>query len=149
MALTMAAISWKALFTQAERAREAAHAPYSGFAVGAAIACDNGKTVSGCNVENASFGLTVCAERHAVGQMQLLGGRPRAVAIVVDSQIPTPPCGMCRQVLAEFAGPELEIRSRTLSGFEASYTLGALLPHTFTAAFLPSSPGAKRGGKKG
>lgn len=144
----MAAIPWKALFTQAERARAAAHAPYSGFAVGAAIACDNGEVVSGCNVENASFGLTVCAERNAVGQMQLRGARPRAVAIVVDSQIPTPPCGMCRQVLAEFGGPELEIRSRTLNGLEASYTLGGLLPHTFTAAFLPLLK-AKRAGKKG
>lgn len=143
----MPVIPWKALFAQAEKARKNAHAPYSGFAVGAAILCDNGQTVQGCNVENASYGLTVCAERHAVGQMQLQGGRPRAVAIVVDSEIPTPPCGMCRQVLAEFAPPELEIRSRTLSGLEASYTLGGLLPHTFTSSFLPRVGKGK--GKKG
>lgn len=68
--------------------------------------------------------------------MQLNGARPLAVAIVVDSEVPTPPCGMCRQVLAEFAGPELEIRSRTLSGVQERYTLGSLLPHSFTSAFL-------------
>jgi cytidine deaminase len=104
--------------------------------VGAALLFDDGSIASGCNVENASFGLTVCAERNAIGAMVLSGRQLGACAIVVDSEIPTPPCGMCRQVLAEFAGPDLIVRSRTLKGDEAAYTLGELLPHAFTQSFL-------------
>lgn len=127
---------WQRLFEAAGAARRQAHAPYSKFQVGAAIACGGGAVFGGCNVENASYGLTVCAERNAVGAMVLAGQRPEAVAIVVDSKTPTPPCGMCRQVLAEFGDASLEVRSRTLSGAEARWTLGELLPHAFTDAFL-------------
>ncbi len=130
---------WKRLFAAAASARKKAHAPYSRFSVGAALLLDDGSVVSGCNVENASYGLTVCAERNAVGAMVLLGRKPVACAIVVDSEVPTPPCGMCRQVLAEFAGPGLPIRSRTLHQDEAQYTLGELLPHTFTRSFLDAN----------
>ena len=132
----MAADDWKRLFAAAGAARKRAHAPYSNFAVGAALLLDDGSIVSGCNVENASYGLTVCAERNAVGAMVLAGRTPVACAIVVDSEVPTPPCGTCRQVLSEFAGPGLAIRSRTMRGGEEAYTLGELLPHTFTRSFL-------------
>ncbi|MFZ5441554.1 MAG: cytidine deaminase [Myxococcota bacterium] len=132
----MSPVDWTQLFTAAEQARQRAHAPYSKFQVGAAIACDDGSLVSGCNVENASYGLTVCAERNAIGALALAGRKPVAVAIVVDSREPTPPCGMCRQVLAEFGTPELPVASRTLSGVETRWTLGELLPHAFTRSFL-------------
>jgi cytidine deaminase len=133
----MADVDWQRLFDAAELARQRAHAPYSKFHVGAAIACDDGSIVSGCNVENASYGLTVCAERNAIGAF-VLGAkrRPVAVAIVVDSRTPTPPCGMCRQVLAEFGEPTLPVASRTLAGVEGRWTLGELLPHAFTRSFL-------------
>jgi len=136
---------WKRLFAAASAARKKAHSPYSHFAVGAALLLDDGSIVSGCNVENASYGLTVCAERNAVGAMVLLDRKPVACAIVVDSEVPTPPCGVCRQVLAEFAEPGLPVRSRTLGGDEEAYTLGELLPHTFTRSFLkPRAPPAKK-----
>ena len=108
----MAEVPWQQLFEAAELARQRAHAPYSKFHVGAAIFCDDGSISAGCNVENASYGLTVCAERNAVGAMVLGGKKPLAVAIVVDSREPTPPCGMCRQVLAEFGAPTLPVGSR-------------------------------------
>ena len=129
-------VDWKRLFEAAEQARQRAHAPYSKFSVGAALWCDDGSVVSGCNVENASYGLTVCAERNAIGSAVLQGKKVTAVAISVDSLKPTPPCGMCRQVLAEFGSSALPIASRTLSGTEARWTLGELLPHAFTRSFL-------------
>lgn len=132
----MAAIDWQKLFEAAEAARQRAHAPYSKFLVGAALLCDDGSIISGCNVENASYGLTVCAERNAVGAMVLAGRTPRAVAIVVDSRDPTPPCGMCRQVLAEFGDASMPVRSRTPAGLEKQWTLGELLPHAFTKSFF-------------
>jgi cytidine deaminase len=136
---------WKRLFTAAGAARKKAHAPYSNFSVGAALLLDDGSIASGCNVENASYGLTVCAERNAVGAMVLAGRTPVACAIVVDSAVPTPPCGACRQILAEFAGPGFAVRSRTLDGAEAVYTLAELLPHTFTRSFLaPRAPVPKK-----
>lgn len=132
----MREVPWQQLFDAAEAARQRAHAPYSKFHVGAAILCEDGSIVGGCNVENASYGLTVCAERNAIGAMVLGGLKPVAVAIVVDSREPTPPCGMCRQVLAEFGAPELPVRSRTPRGDEARWTVGELLPHAFTRSFL-------------
>ena len=124
------------LLQAARNARSGAYAPYSKFQVGAAVLCDDGALIAGCNVENASYGLTVCAERNAMAQVVLQARKPVAIAIVVDSREPTPPCGMCRQVLIEHAPQELEVRSRTLSGAEARYTLRELLPHTFTRDFL-------------
>ncbi len=132
----MAQVDWQQLFEAADRARQRAHAPYSKFHVGAAILCDDGSISSGCNVENASYGLTVCAERNAVGGMVLGAKKPVAVAIVVDSREPTPPCGMCRQVLAEFGAASMPVASRTVAGQEARWTLGELLPHAFTRSFL-------------
>ena len=132
----MVEVPWQQLFEAAELARQRAYAPYSKFQVGAVILCDDGSITAGCNVENASYGLTVCAERNAAGAMVLAGKKPVAVAIVVDSREPTPPCGMCRQVLAEFGAPALPIASRTVSGKEAHWTVAELLPHAFTRSFL-------------
>ncbi|MDC0709700.1 cytidine deaminase [Stigmatella sp. ncwal1] len=130
-------IPWEALFQQASKVRERAHVPYSRFPVGAAILFEDGSVVTGCNVENATYGLTVCAERGAFVSAVAQGhSRPVAVAIVVDTPTPCPPCGMCRQVMAEFAGPDLPIRSRTLQGEEARYALRELLPYAFTRDFL-------------
>jgi len=127
---------WQQLYAAADSARLRAHAPYSKFRVGVALFVDDGTIVTGCNVENASYGLTVCAERNAIGAMVVAGRTLRAVALVVDSGVPTPPCGACRQVLAEFAEPSLEIRSRNLLGEEAKWTLGGLLPAAFSRSFL-------------
>jgi cytidine deaminase len=136
--------SWSKLWSAAEEARRRAHAPYSKFLVGAAIECDDGSIVSGCNVENASYGLTVCAERNAMGAMVLKGRTPRRVAIVVDHSRPVPPCGVCRQVLAEFAGPDVPVRSRTLKGDVLETTVGALLPFAFSGEFLDEANAARR-----
>jgi len=130
-------IPWDALFEVASASRERAYAPYSKFLVGAAALFDDGTISPGCNVENATYGLTVCAERNAIGRAVGEGKQKlKAVAVVVDSREPCPPCGMCRQVMAEFAGPDLPVRMRDLKGREASYTLGDLLPHAFTKSFL-------------
>ena len=129
-------IDWEAMFKAAEAARSRAYARYSKFQVGAALACADGSIISGCNVENASYGLTICAERNAIAHMVNEGQKLIAVAIVVDSKNPTPPCGMCRQVMAEFGAAAMEVRSRNLAGIEERYTLAALLPHAFTAEFF-------------
>lgn len=131
------AIDWEALYSAAEEARRVAYAPYSRFQVGAALLTDKGTIVKGCNVENASYGLTVCAERNAINAAVLRGETPVACAIVVDSKQPTPPCGMCRQVLAEFAALDAPVRTRTVKGKkEVRSTVGKLLPFAFTPDFL-------------
>lgn len=113
----------------AKKARTNAYAPYSGFKVGAAILTASGKVFIGANVENASFGLTICAERAAVAAAICAGNTDlRLMAIATDSNEPTVPCGACRQVLAEF-NPSLEIVAFTTSGKEQPFNLGHLLPH--------------------
>jgi cytidine deaminase len=130
-------IPWDTLFAAATSARQRAHAPYSGFQVGAAALYEDGTVVPGCNVENASYGLSLCAERNALARAVADGRHGlRAVAVVADSAEPCPPCGMCRQVMAEFGAPTVPVRCRTLQGEEARYTLGELLPHAFTRSFL-------------
>jgi cytidine deaminase len=132
-----AEIPWEKLFEAAAKVRERAYAPYSRFPVGAAVLYADGAVVTGCNVENSSYGLSVCAERGALAAGVAQGrGKPLAVAIVVDTPTPCPPCGMCRQVMLEFAPQDLPVRSRNLEGNEARYTLGELLPHAFTSDFL-------------
>lgn len=116
----------------AVEARKPAYAPYSRFAVGAALVTASGRIFTGCNVENLSFGLTMCAERVALGAAVAAGERTfRAIAIVADTAVPVSPCGACRQVLAEFA-PDLEIHLATLRGERARFTLSELLPRATT-----------------
>ena len=108
--------------------RDRAYAPYSKFKVGAALVSSSEKIYAGCNVENVSFGLTMCAERVAVGAAIADGAHEfRLLAIVADSNDPIVPCGACRQVLAEF-NPSLRIISSTLGGQTAEFRLEDLLP---------------------
>src|SRR4051812_33712154 len=119
------------LWLAACQAREKAHAPFSGFRVGAALLTAEGHIVSGCNVESASYGLTMCAERVAVFKMASAGGRRfSCIAIVTDTPNPTPPCGACRQVLWEFGG-DAEVILGDLRGESASHRLADLLPLPF------------------
>lgn len=100
---TSTELDWRTLLRAAARARQAAYAPYSRYQVGAAVLTPSGRIFAGCNVENVSFGLTLCAERNAVAQMVAAGERTiLAVAILTAGPEPGTPCGMCRQTLAEF-----------------------------------------------
>ncbi len=130
-------IAWPELLRAATEARARAYAPYSNFQVGAAVQGADGRIYSGCNVENASYGLALCAERNAVTRAVAEGCREIvAVAVVTGAKVSTPPCGACRQVLAELSSPETPVQMRTLSGAHAEHTLGELLPHAFTRDFL-------------
>ncbi len=118
----------EALVQVAVEARLNAYAPYSNFKVGAALQATTGEVFSGCNVENISYGLTICAERVAVGSAVQAGAIEfDHLVIVSDSAEPVVPCGACRQVLAEFS-PDLRIVSRTVSGLTAEFTLRTLFP---------------------
>ncbi len=127
---------WRSLRTRAEAAMEQAYAPYSRFRVGAALLASNGIVVEGCNVENASYPAGSCAERVAMGAAVARGLRRfDALVIVTEADVPTPPCGICRQVLSEFA-PELQVLSVTRGGAEARWEISELLPHAFTPTSL-------------
>jgi len=116
-----------------------AYAPYSHFRVGAALATAAGRTFTGCNVENASFGATICAERAAVLSAIAQGERNFiSLVIATEGSTPAAPCGVCRQVLAEFA-PSLEITSCTTAGAESHWSLDQLLPAPFTSNSFPPS----------
>ena len=120
------------LVARAFAAMEQAYAPYSRFRVGAALEDDRGAVHHGCNVENASYGGAICAERGAVLRAVADGARRfTRIVIATEAPTPTPPCGMCRQVLVEFA-PRLEVESRTRGGAVARWRLDELLPHAFT-----------------
>jgi cytidine deaminase len=113
-------------------AMERAYAPYSNFRVGAALLASDGSITEGCNVENASFPAGICAERGAVAAAVARGNRAfDAIVIATDAEEPTPPCGICRQVLEEFA-PHLIVLSATRSGRDARWTLDELLPKAFS-----------------
>ncbi len=120
------------LLARAKEAQKNAHAPYSKFFVGAALRDDAGRIHTGCNVENASYGLTCCAERNAIFQMVAGGGRKLSeILIVGDTDQPLPPCGACRQVIAEFAAGEARVHMVNRRGEVTTVTLDDLLPHRF------------------
>lgn len=129
-------IDWRELRQRAAAVRDGAYAPYSKFKVGAALLAKDGRVFVGANVENASFGLTLCAERSAVAHAVASGTREfTAIAIVAGDSTPVPPCGMCRQVLAEFA-PRMPVHSYTPAGAVLETTVAELLPHGFSGDFL-------------
>jgi len=120
-----------ALRAAAFAAMENAYAPYSKFRVGAALLTPAGEIVAGCNVENASYPAGTCAERAAIGAAVARGLRAFThVVVATEASAPTPPCGICRQVLQEFA-PQCRVISVTRAGAEAEWTLAELLPHAF------------------
>ncbi|NLB18081.1 MAG: cytidine deaminase [Syntrophomonadaceae bacterium] len=119
------------LLTIALEARDRAYAPYSGFKVGAALLDLDGHVYEGCNVENASYGLTICAERAAVVKAISAGSRRFDKILIVDGEEIITPCGACRQVLYEFA-PHLKVICADSSGKMIEYDLENLLPHSFS-----------------
>jgi cytidine deaminase len=124
------------LLEAALAAREHAFAPFSKFKVGAAIEEENGQIHTGCNVENATYGLTVCAERVAVFKAISEGARQfRRVAVAADTDTLTPPCGACRQILWEFCG-DVEIILVNLRGKIETYRLKELFPKPFDVSYL-------------
>jgi cytidine deaminase len=124
------------LIAAARRARRHAFAPYSGFKVGAALVTADGTVVTGCNIENATYGLTVCAERVAMFTALSAGHRRfTRIAVVADTAAPTPPCGACRQILWEFAG-DIEVVLANLRRETGRYQLSDLLPLPFDRRLL-------------
>lgn len=135
-----AAIDWAGLEASARAARDNAYAPYSQYRVGAALLAEDGRVFAGCNVENASYGLCQCAERSAIGAAVTAGARRFvAIAIVTGGATPATPCGMCRQVLAEFP-PSFPVRCVSSDGGVVETDTAALLPHGF-------GPGVLEGGR--
>jgi cytidine deaminase len=129
-----------ALINAARKVRLRAHAPYSGFQVGAALETSTGGIITGCNVENATYGLSICAERVAIVKAISEGvSKFTRIAIVADTEAPTPPCGACRQILWEFGG-DLEIILANLTEVKATYRLSQLLPLPFDGRLLGEKP---------
>jgi len=119
------------LLQAAKKTLNLAHAPYSGFRVGAAILAEDGTVFSGCNIENSSYGLTICAERVALFKAVSEGSvKLNAVGLVTDTEDPVMPCGACRQVLSEF-NPDMIVVSGTIRGKSVSRKLSELLPEPF------------------
>ena len=125
-----------ALITAAKRARENAHAPYSNFKVGAALRSTSGKIYGGCNVENATYGLTVCAERVAIFKAISEGERQfDAIAVTTDTDTLTPPCGACRQLIWEFCG-DIPVIMSNLKGQTQTLRMSELFPKPFDSSNL-------------
>ena len=125
-----------ALVAAARRAREYAIAPYSGFKVGAALLTRDGRVIGGCNVENASYGLTVCAERVALLKALSEGERHFAmIAVVADTEAPTPPCGPCRQLVWEYCG-DIPVILANLQHVTGRHQMKDLLPLPFDRRLL-------------
>ncbi len=123
------------LIARAFVARRQSHSPYSRFAVGAAVRTEDGQIFQGSNIENASYGLTMCAERVAIFRAVAAGQR-RILALAISAVPAAWPCGACRQVLAEFADPSCPVIVAEGDSIVGSSTLGDLLPHAFEAQFL-------------
>ena len=122
----------QALLSAARAVRANAHAPYSKFAVGAALLDEQGRIHAGCNVENAAYPQGLCAEAVAIGHLVAAGGRRIvAAAVVGEGASPVTPCGGCRQKLREFAADDLPIVVGDLQSLRARFTLGELLPFSF------------------
>jgi cytidine deaminase len=133
-------INWAALQQAAQHAAAQAYAPYSKFPVGVAVLAESGKIYTGCNVENASYGGTVCAERNAIGAAVVAGERKfTALMVYTPQQMLTPPCGICRQVIAEFFSPNAPIASCNHLHQQQNWSLGELLPAAFTPTYLANS----------
>jgi len=124
---------WSVLIPQAKQSFERAYAPYSNFHVGAAAQTKSGKVVCGCNVENASYGLTVCAERNCIAQA-IIGGEKEFTSMVIytEQEKLTPPCGACRQVIVEFFEPTAVIVAVNHLNNQKQWTVNELLPDAFT-----------------
>ena len=124
-------------------ARESSYAPYSRFRVGAAVETKDGKIYSGCNIESASYGLTVCGERVAIWKAVSEGEHEfKQIAVVVDTEELTPPCGVCRQILWEFCG-NVPVTLANLSGKSETVMMEDLLPRAFGRRFLEQNKNAK------
>ena len=138
------------LLAAARQARDRAYAPYSAFRVGAAVRGASGRIYAGCNVENASFGLTCCAERSAVFALVAAGEREVTEVLVIgDTPEALPPCGACRQVLAEFAAPSAVVHMCDRTGAGRSVTVAELLPHVFRLKKArPARTGARRAARE-
>lgn len=125
------------LIESARRARETAHAPYSGFAVGAALLSGDGRVFTGCNIENSTFGLTMCAERVAIFKAVSEGAREiLKLAVVADHERFAPPCGCCRQMIWEFATEGAEVILANLNGAVQRFGIEDLFPNAFDSTFL-------------
>ena len=123
------------LITAARAAREKSYSPYSHFAVGAAVECRDGRIYTGCNIENAAYGLCNCAERTAIFKAVSEGQQDfTAIAIIADTADPCPPCGACRQVISEFDIPTIIMAN--MQGARKSVTLAEILPYSFGSAEL-------------
>lgn len=124
------------LTDRAIEARENAWAPFSKFKVGAALEDESGRVFTGCNVENATYGLTVCAERVAILKAISEGARTfRRIAVAADTDVLTPPCGACRQIIWEFCG-DIEVILVNLHGKTESFRMKDLFPRPFDVSFL-------------
>jgi cytidine deaminase len=125
------------LIELARRAREHARAPYSKFKVGAVVECADGRVFTGCNVENSSYGSTLCAEQVALAKAVSEGAKDFVrVAVIADTSLPVPPCGACRQVIFELCGGRAEVVMANLRGQFEIRTAGELLPAPFDQSFL-------------
>jgi cytidine deaminase len=128
--------SSETLIQAALEARERAHAPFSQFKVGAALEDESGRVFTGCNIENATYGLTICAERVAVFKAVSEGAaRFKQIAVVADTDGLTPPCGACRQILWEFCG-DVTLTLANLRGQFETLSLRQIFPRPFDASFL-------------
>lgn len=128
------------LLQSATEVREMAYAPYSRFKVGAAIRAASGAVFQGCNVENVAYPEGTCAEAGAIAAMVAAGEtRIAEVFVIADSPAPVPPCGGCRQKIAEFAAPEVKVTLATTDGLQKVMTVAELLPGLFTAAHMDRS----------
>ena len=126
----------KELIEAAQNVRERAYAPYSNFKVGAAVRTKSGKIYTGCNVESASYGLTVCAERVAIWKAVSEGEKEfTEIAVVADTHELTPPCGVCRQIIWEFCG-DIPVIFANLKGNTETMKMSDLLPRAFDTKFL-------------